>query len=1004
MFRHASLCLIVLLALAAVSTARDFLPLPDWRFHYGDAPAAATDFDDAAWPTVRIPHDWSWEMGPRKDGAQRDKGGFRVGGIGWYRAAFELPADWSDRHVTVDFDAAYRHARVWINGHDLGMRPYGFISFQHDLTPFLVPGRNVLAVRCDNSQEPSARWYHPCGLFAPVKLVATDATSRFMRDGAFVTTPEISADSALVRIAAEIAGADGLACRVEILDPAGKSVASREIPALPRISADFTDPAPALWSPESPSLYRARLSLVRAGKSVDDVEIPFGIRTISWDRATGFSLNGRVTKLRGVCEHLAGGPVGGEWTEPLLEWKLGLLKSMGCNAIRTAHNPQIPAFYDLCDRLGILVMDEIFDGWKRKAPFDYGALDFDQWWRRDVTAWVRRDRNHPCIVIRSVGNETEGDVAKDLVALCHQLDPTRLVTSGHSGSEEMDVFGVNGNSESTTFMAGGPFDKPFVATEAPHTWQVRGFYKTKTWYRDGFPNARQKPYEIPDLTPREIFTNAFLAPANMANEKQIFLSSYDNATVRISARQNWQLARDTPWFSGHFRWTGFDYPGEAGFVHGGFPFHAFAGGALDFAGFRKDLFYFYQSQWTAAPMVHLLPHWTHPRMPAGTLIPVQAYSNAEEVELLLDGKSLGIRKPGRDWATMQCQWMVPWKSGTMTAIARSGGLEVCRTTQATAGPPAKIGIRADVSHAGFPIVTLRTLDARGRLYPYGENRIFCRTDGPATVLSFESGHPADPEPPFAATGRRAFMGLSRIFLRGGENPRETRLTVGAILGERRQLTSDLAAIAVRRIALDGSPVPADFAIHYTLDGSPPDAGSPRYTAPFPVPTTCTVRAVALENGEPALAMEETFGPKLGLHWATAEEIAAAAPAATGLEAEDAKSTNGEVSTAGDGFSGTGFLDFRSREGQVAFYQENDGPAGPATLVIRYAHTDPKRRRPMEIELNGTKIATISFPPTANWDQDWQTVEIPCQLRPGANALLLKTTGQSAPNLDRVIFR
>ena len=243
---------------------------------------------------------------------------------------------------------------------------------------------------------------------------------------------------------------------------------------------------------------------------------------------------------------------------------------MGCNSIRTAHNPQLPVFYDICDEEGMLVMDEVFDGWSTKAPFDYGNQAFAGWWERDLRDWVRRDRNHPSVIIYSVGNETRGDVASELVKVCHEEDDTRLVTSGHSGSDFMDILGVNGHSEKKSFILNyKPGKKAFVGTETPHTWQVRGYYRTQTWYRDGYPNKRQDPFEIPDLCETEIFNYDWAPASKWTNRKQHFNSSYDNAVVRINARQNMAYLRDLPWYLGSYRWTGFDYLGEAGYVHGG---------------------------------------------------------------------------------------------------------------------------------------------------------------------------------------------------------------------------------------------------------------------------------------------------------------------------------------------------------------------------------------------------------------------------------------------------
>jgi beta-galactosidase len=991
--------LILFLTLTTSLISRETIPLlQGWSFlHTDEFAATPPDFGTAS--SVDLPHDWSWEAGPRKDGAQADKGGYRIGGVGWYRRSFRLPDSFAGKRVVAHFDGAYRHATVFLNGHELGSRPYGFISFVYELNPHLKAGENMLDVRLDCRLEPSTRWYHPCGLYAPVRLEATDADSRLDREQLFITTPEVAAASAKIHLSAGIIGPAKHQLRTELFGPDGALLATSKAAAAETLSADFTLKNPSLWSPEDPVLHTARLTLLDGMRVVDSLTVPFGIRSIRWDKNTGFHLNGKNIKLRGVCEHLTGGPVGGAWPEPLIEWKLRQLKAMGCNAIRTSHNPQVPAFYETCNRLGILVMNEIFDGWKRKAPQDYGALHFSEWWRRDLTDWIRRDRNHPCVIIWSVGNETSGAVASAIVDLCHELDPTRLVTSGASASKAMDVIGINGHSETPRFFKTGPLDKAFVATEAPHTWQVRGFYQSRTWYRDGFKPGGGKVFETPDLTEVEIFTHALFAPTAMTSRKQVFNSSFDNATVRINARQHWEKTRDLPWISGFFRWTGFDYPGEAGYVHGGWPFHAFAGGVFDLAGFEKDLFYFYQSQWTREAMVHILPHWTHPRMQPGTKIPVHVYSNSEEVELLLNGRSLGTKRPGRTWNEMQCGWLVPWEPGTLTAVARRSGQEVARHQHQSAGAPAKLQINADTRFPDHPILTVTIADSQNHTYPYGENQIRAALTGPARILSFENGHPADTDPPVAAK-RRAFMGQARLFLAGSPEC----ITFGAILGERRQLSSNIVNIDARRVKPDGTEIPTSFTIHYTLDGSDPGRSSPRYQGPFEIPTACTVRAILLADGKPVLNLAESFGPGLGLHWTTSGESPPPSGPPAGLQAEAASFTGAKTATTGKGYHGTGYLDFKRAEGTVEFYQENDGSAGPATLAIRYAHADPRSQRPMDLLINGKHAARLEFPPTGSWTETWKTVEVPMRIRPGANTILLKTTGKSGPNLDEIDIR
>jgi len=866
--RHALTLLAIILPLLSMHAERATIPLDaDWRFYLGDATGAeALDYNDAAWRTLNVPHDWAFEADYSEDAAQTDRGGYKPGGIGWYRKTFDLPDDWKGRRVSIAFDAVFMNSEVWINGHFLGKRPYGYISFNYDLSPHLVPGKNTIAVRADSQLEPAARWYHGCGIFGHVNLITTTPI-HIARDGVFLQTPEVSDALAKVLIATEVshAGKDAANVTLEtiILDPNDKTVArvSQQVHLLAGVTETIQQtlevPAPERWSTENPKLYTAHNRIVSDQSTIDEVSIRFGIRTIRWDRDTGFWLNEKNIKLLGVADHSEAGPIGAAYPDELLRWKIQQLKDMGCNAIRTAHNPQTPKFYDLCDEMGMLVMDEIFDGWQRKASEDYGKQAFAEWWERDLRAWLKRDRNHPSVIIWSVGNETRGEVAKELVRVCHEMDPTRLVTSGHSGSEHMDVEGVNGHSEEQQFFEKQP-EKPFVSTEAPHTWQVRGFYRSKTWFRDGI--KRRGRFPCPDLTDEEIFTYDWTAPENRKNRKQVFNSSYDNAMVRITARKNWELMRDLPWHSGHFRWTGYDYLGEAGYVHGGWPFRAFMGGALDLAGFKKDLYYFYQSQWTQNPMVHILPHWTHPTMAVGTEIPVWVYSNADEVELFLNGESLGKDQPDTQWDEMQCEWMVPWSPGTLEAVAYRDGQVVARTTQTTAGAPAQLKLESEGETC--PIITVTQLDQNGVMNPYAENRIHYHIDGPARILSLESGNPVNTENNIA-TSRAAFFGLARAFLQTTSDTGDLRVIAGSILGEKQLRTSKLISIDVKAISLRGTAKPCHFRILYSTDGSEPTA---EYRAPFAIAPDTSVRA-DIYNGEQLLfRMAERFGPDEGIYW------------------------------------------------------------------------------------------------------------------------------------------
>ncbi|MDW7695773.1 DUF4982 domain-containing protein [Flammeovirgaceae bacterium SG7u.111] len=980
----------------------------NWQFILEDDPHfSSSDFDDSAWRKLSIPHDWAHEKGVVRNGAQGANGGYFEGGIGWYRTSINVPKDWESKHVQIEFDGVYMNSEVWINGHHLGKRPYGYISFRYNLSEYLKPGKNSIAVRVDNSKEPSARWYHPCGIYAPARLIVTDK-QYIAPNGISITSPLASAEKASLKIKTELLNTTKKKVKAvletSITDGSGNLLKHDRTPLKWTENAElnavkeFTLKQVNLWSPDSPYLYKITSSLWVNNKLVDEVVTNYGIRKIEWKNETGFWLNGKNTKLLGVCEHYEGGPVGGAWTKPLLRWKLELLKKMGVNAIRTAHNPYPPMFYDLCDEMGLLVMDEIFDGWKRKAREDYGAQAFSSWWEADLTEWMKRNRNHPSIVIYSLGNETRGEIGEKLVAKCHEIDSTRLVTSGHSASQYMDVFGVNGGSEKQGFYTKKRPDKPFVATEAPHTWQTRGYYRTQTWFRDGYPNKNQQPFELPDLTEKEIFHYEWASQDTWVNGKQHFNSSYDNGMVRISARKNWELMRDLPWYSGHFRWTGFDYYGEAGYVHGGWPFRLFMGGAIDVAGFEKDLFYFYQSQWTEKPMVHILPHWTHPLMEAGIEIPVWVYSNCDEVELFLNGKSLGKNKPGTKWDEMQCEWMVPYEEGTLLAIGYKNGKEVERSSHTTSGKPAKLKLSLENAkeNTGLKIVTIAITDSLGVLYPYGENKVYFHLAGSAKLLALENGDPVDTTRNIGVDTKKAFMGLTRAFYQHDNADEPCTLFAGAILGEKQLLTSNRVSIDIQSISLNGKSSPETYKVFYTTNGSQPTENSDLYKEPFSVQLGTLVKAIVVRNGKVILTMEERFDKDLGLSWE--KPIRKTEKHVSGMRAVDADFSGASAQANKD----IKYLDFKGKEGKVTWYQENDGSAGQFTLKISYASNDKKSLRPMDLVINDRKVATLTFEPSGSWSSNWKQVVTVQALVAGANHIELRTTGQSGPNLQLLL--
>ena len=998
--------ILTLLFFPVIATAKDKTEdiSSDWLFILKDeVNAKYAEYDDSGWRMLSLPHDWAFENGFSPEGMQKDKGGYTSGGIGWYRKYLDISETMLERKLFLDFDAVYMNSEVWINGHYLGKRPYGYISFSYEITRYVHPGKNTIAVKVDNSLEPSARWYHGCGIYGKVHL-RSEQDMHFVKDGIFIRTPEISDEKGTVLVSYELSKNNPNAIvRARILK-SGEKLAEASVESGKTVQLSVNNPE--LWSPESPQLYTLVIDIKdRKGKIQDCEKINFGFRTMGWDPEKGFSLNDKNLKLRGVCEHLEGGPVGAMWTEELLEWKLNLLKEMGCNAIRTAHNPQLPYFYDLCDKLGILVMDEIFDGWRRKADYDYGAQAFNEWWEKDLRAFIRRDRNHPCVFIYSVGNETKGDIAEELVNVCHEEDPDRMVTSGHSGSEYMDVFGMNGNSEKQSFLLSyKPGNKAFIGTETPHTWQVRGFYRTKTWYRDGYPNKWQDPFEIPDLTEEEIFGYDWTAPQNRRNVKQVFNSSYDNATVRLTARHNLAFLRDLPWYSGHFRWTGFDYLGEAGYVHGGWPFRAFMGGVVDLAGFKKDHYYLYQSQWREKDldMVHILPHWTHPDMTSGTVIPVWVYTTGDSAELFLNGKSLGVRHKGNEWNKMQCEWKVPYSPGKITAVAYRNGKEVCRSSVQTSRYGADFKMAKDQTAGDISILSFKTTDMHGNFYPYGDNRLFVRLPENAEMLSFENGNPIDTECNFRASSRRAFFGLCRAFIRSSTG--KGAVIAGCINGDRSLKMSDTISIDIKTLDLKtGKTRPVKYEIRYTTDGSEPDMNSTTYTAPFKIRKGMTVKAAAFRRDSIILRMEESFGDNTCLYWGKpGEEVCKN----EGLQAEYAVLHKATVNNNGENVNGGGYVSLKKPGSSITWYQENDGAPMTATVKIRYSQKSESNTptTTMLLQNNDETICILEFQDTGSKDMDWQYIEAEIPLTNGANYIRLSATSSESPNIDEIIIQ
>jgi beta-galactosidase len=986
----------------------------NWKFIQQDIEGAEkVNFNDTEWRDLNLPHDWSIEGEYNKNNPMGGTAGYLPAGYGWYRKTIHVPKKWKGKHIEIAFDGVFMNSTVWANGQELGTRPYGWISFAYDISEIVKESETItFAVRVDNNKQPSARWYTGSGIYAHTWIDVKNKT-HIDRDGIYIKT---EGNNVFVETKAinKVDQFDKINLITSVVDANGTIVSTiknkfkLEKEAL--INTKLSINNPKKWSVDSPYLYTLKTELVSEKKIIDVVETKFGVRDIEWKPATGMWLNGKNVKLQGVCNHQDAGALGAAVPYKILRFRIQQLKDMGVNAFRTAHNPQTPEFYDICDEIGMLVMDEIFDGWKKKAKNDYGAHHFDKWWKQDLTDWIKRDRNHPSIVIYSVGNETGGPIAKQLVKTCNLLDPTRPVTSGHSGSNHMNVLGVNGGSEKKGFLENltkNQKGKVFIGTENTHTWQVRGYYRTKTWFRDGFPNKNQRPYFIEDLTEKEVFTHDWIEQNGKKNRKQVFNSSYDNATVRVSSRLNIAQLRDIPAYAGSFRWTGHDYIGEASYVHGGWPFRAFMGGAIDLANFEKDLFYLYQSQWTTKPMVHILPHWTHPKVALDTEIPVWVYSNCDEVALFLDGKSLGKQKPSKEWKKMQCQWMVKWQPGTLKAIGYKNGKKVTEEIIKTANEPSRIKLSID----GKPLenkvddivqVRITTTDNDDTFYPYGENRTYFNVIGPGKIKALDNGSPVDVEQHVGPNHRKAFYGLTRAYIKSTNVSGDINLLATCILGEKKLVTSNNISIDTKIINLRGNKINPNIEVYYTTNGDAPTQKSKVYSGSFEIELETTVRALLVVNNKPVQILQETFGKNEGFTWnktiKNTNQI--------GEQAEEATIKDANIASKGTNFNGKGYVNMAKKGASISWYQENDGGVGKANLYIRYStKTENTIGNYIKVTINGKVInSKLLLPNTKTKGTTWKKVSIPILIERGANTIRLETLNKNELYIDEISIK
>jgi beta-galactosidase len=683
------------------------------------------------------------------------------------------------------------NSSVWINGHLLGTRPYGYISFSYDLTPYINwGGKNVIAVKVDNSDQPNSRWYSGCGIYRDVRIVKTHPV-HIAQWGTYITT-KIYDEYTVVDIDVNIEN--------DSSDPAEISVWSTIVDANRKGVSQMADHQiatngtntiqqhvymtdPHLWSTDDPYMYTMITEIRLDGKTIDTYTTPFGIRTIEFRADSGFYLNGEHVRINGVCNHHDLGCLGAATNERAIERQLQILKEMGCNGIRCSHNPPSPILLDLCDRMGFLVMDEAFDMWRRrKTDRDYARF-FDDWYERDLTDLVVRDRNHPSIVLWSIGNEvleqwsdakadtlsleqanlilnmghSEDQLAKEgemsvnslitarLAEIIKKLDSTRPVTAGCNEpspgnhlfrSGAIDVIGYNYHNQNVPSVPRLFPGKPFIITESVSALMTRGFYEMPSGQMMTRPVRWDRPYFNPTFS----------------------CSAYDNVATPWGSHheENLIFLNSQPFVAGQYIWTGFDYIGEP--TPYGWPARSSYFGIVDLAGFPKDIYYLYQSEWTDTPVLHLFPHWN---WEPGEQIDMWCYyNNADEVELYINGKSQGIRS--KDSEHLHVVWNVTFEPGTVKVVGRKDGVETASQEIHTAGEPTQIRLTPDRSTiksngTDLSFVTVEILDKDGNLCPNADNLVQFQVEGKGFIAGVDNGSPISLER-FKDNKRKAFYG------------------------------------------------------------------------------------------------------------------------------------------------------------------------------------------------------------------------------------------------------
>ena len=764
-----------------------------WLFLLGDEPEMAqSGYDDSRWRRLSLPHDWAIEGDFSATNPSGAGGGALPGGVGWYRKHFRLPATEGERRYYLAFDGVYMNSTVYVNGHEVGSRPYGYSSFEYDLTPYVRrDSDNVVAVRVDNSDQPNSRWYSGCGIYRHVWLTATNPL-HIARWGVHVVTDVGGTVDVELAVSGDADGQHRPVFRHTLLAPDGRTVA---VTSAKSLRQTLRVSHPLRWSVDSPHLYTLKSEVLVDGEVVDAVTTRTGFREFRFDAATGFWLNGRNLKINGVCLHHDLGCLGAAVNEDAMRRQLVKLKAMGCNAIRCSHNPPAPELLDLCDEMGFIVMDESFDMWRRRKTRNDYARFFDEWHERDLSDLLLRDRNHPSVLMWSIGNEVleqwsgvgadeltleqanlllnaghdgstlaHGEeltpnslLTLHLAGIVRKYDRTRPVTAGCNEpspdnhlfkSGALDLIGFNYHREWIKDVPRNFPGKPFLLTESVSALQTRGYYRMPSDSLFIAPERWDKPYTDPSM----------------------MCSSYDNQRVPWGSthEETWDIVKHTPYCAGQFIWTGFDYLGEP--TPYGFPARSSYFGIIDLAGFPKDIYYMYQSEWTDRPVLHLFPHWNWTE---GQTVDLWCYYNdADEVELFVNGKSRGVRSK-KDSHQYHVAWRVAYEPGEVKVVARKDGQEVRSSSIRTAGAPARILLEVDYEGETTVFVNAYVTDEAGNLCPWAEDDLRFSVSG-GTVIGVDNGSPTSMER-FKADHRKAFFGKALVVIRKDKDAGPIRL-------------------------------------------------------------------------------------------------------------------------------------------------------------------------------------------------------------------------------------